>query len=133
MNRRLLLGVLLFVALFSAGTIASRGVNVAPQKQWAIVNFVNPVRVADQILMGPHLFVHDDAKMAAGEACTSVYRFDPKGGPKEKVLEFHCRPVQRDVCAKSTFTIVPQTVDMPRVTEYQFAGDSEGHGIPTKE
>jgi hypothetical protein len=133
MKSRLLLGGLLVVGLFSVGTVASRGTEVASQHQWTLVNFANPVRVQGLFLMGPYLIVHDDAKMARGEACTSIYRFDRQTGPKEKVLEFHCRPAQREVCATSKFTIKSDpNGGVPHLAEYQFAGDSEGHGVPQK-
>ena len=133
MKSRLLLGGLLIVGLFSVGIVAGRGVEVASHRQWTLVNFVNPVQVKGQFLMGPYMILHDDAKMARGEACTSIYRFDRQGGPKEKVLEFHCRPAQRDVCPTAKFTITPNpNGGIPKLAEYQFAGDSEGHGVPEK-
>lgn len=133
MRSRIIVGALLLVAVFSVGALATRGDGVAPPRQWTIVNFPSPVKVADQFLMGPYLIIHDDLKMARGEACTSFYRFDPRTGPKEQVLEFHCRPAQREVCEKSTFTVVPDlAAGVPRLIEYQIAGDSEGHGVPAK-
>ena len=130
MKSRVLLGVLL-VVVFSAGTFATKGDHVAPSRQWALVNFVDPVRVSDQLLMGPYMILHDDAKMARGEACTSFYRFDPKTGPKEEVVSFHCTPTEREVCATAKLTTVrnPDTLIL-NLTEYQFAGDAEGHGVP---
>jgi hypothetical protein len=130
MKSRILLGVLL-VVVFSAGTFATRGDQVAPSRQWTLVNFADPVRVSGQLLMGPYLIIHDEAKMARGEACTSFYRFDPKTGPKEEAVSFHCRPQDRKVCATATFTTVrdPYT-GIQNLTEYQFAGDAEGHGVP---
>jgi hypothetical protein len=51
-------------------------------------------------LIGVHLIVHDEDKMMRGEPCTALYRVGTKKRPVD-VLE-----------------------------EYQFAGDSEGHGVP---
>src|SRR4029079_5904288 len=81
--------------VLAVGTIATSGDAVAPPRQWAVTNFVDPVLVSDQILMGPYLIVHDDAKMAHGQPCTSFYRFDPAKGPQEEVLSFHCTPATR--------------------------------------
>jgi hypothetical protein len=134
MKSRILLGVLL-VVVFSAGTFATRGATRGDQtglsRRWTLVNFADPVRVSGQLLMGPYLIIHDDAKMARGEACTSFYRFDPKTGPKEEAVSFHCSPAERQVCATATFTTIrdPYT-GIQNLTEYQFAGDAEGHGVP---
>ena len=61
---RIIVGAFLLFGLLAAGTIATSGDGVAPPRQWAITNFIDPVLVADQILMGPYLIVHDDTKMA---------------------------------------------------------------------
>lgn len=134
MKSRIVLGALLAIGLLSVGTHASRGVNVAGARQWTIANFVNPVNVHGQVVMGPVLIVHDDEKMAKGEACTTFYRFDPSRGPREEIVSFHCTPVQRDVAGETTFTVVnsPNDGTCKRLVEYQIAGDGEGHQIPEK-
>lgn len=132
MKGHICIGTLLLVGLFGASTFATRGDNVGPARRWAIVNFPSPVQLGDQYLMGQYLFVHDDAKMARGEVCTSIYRFDPKTGPKEEVIAFHCQPAQRPLCDRATFTVRDRGPEIPMLTEYQFAGDSEGHGVPGK-
>ena len=134
MRSRIIVGSLLLVGVFASGTMATSGQGVAPARQWALTNFIDPVLVTDQILMGPYLIVHDDARMERGEPCTSFYRFDTAKGPQEEVVSFHCTPANRKLTDKLTFT---QTGPVPnlgiaRVTEYQFAGDCEAHGIPTK-
>jgi hypothetical protein len=133
MRARIIVGVVLLVALLGVGTSVSRAGAVAGSRQWTLVNFVDPVRVKDQILMGPVLIVHDDAKMARGEACTTFYRFDPSKGPKEELVSFHCRPEARDKVDQTTFAYAEtQTVGCKRLVSYQIAGDSEAHGIPSK-
>ncbi len=130
MRSRFFVGALVLVGLAGAGAFAS-GAKAAPTKQWSIVRFANPVRVNGDLLMGDFLIVHDDAKMARGEPCTTFYRFIPGKGPQEEVLAFHCRPTQRDTCARTTLSYTYDPVlGIYKVTEYQFAGDSEGHGIP---
>ena len=101
MRSRIIVGSLLLLGVFAAGTIATTGDGVAPPRQWATANFTDPVLVADQILMGPYLIVHDDAKMERGEPCTSFYRFDPVKGPQEAVLSFHCTPANRTLVGKT--------------------------------
>lgn len=134
MRSRIIVGSLLLLGVFAAGTIATSGDGVAPPRQWGIATFTDPVLVTDQILMGSYLIVHDDAKMERGEACTSFYRFDPAKGPQEEVLSFHCTPVTRQAPDKLTLTKSEgkSAVGIARLTEYQFAGDCEAHGIPTK-
>jgi len=130
MKTRIIVGIAVLVGMFGVSTFATRGDGVGPSKRWAIVNFVSPVQLGDQYLMGRYLIVHDDAKMARGEACTSVYRFDPTTGPQEEIVTFHCRPVQRELCDKTTITVKDRGLDIPVLLEYQFAGDVEGHGVP---
>ena len=134
MRSRIIVGSLLLLGVFAAGTIATSGDGVAPPRQWGITNFTDPVLVTDQILMGPYLIVHDDARMERGEPCTSFYRFDPGKGPQEEVVSFHCTPANRKLVDKLTFTQTERHphIGIPRVTEYQFAGDCEAHGIPTE-
>src|SRR6185369_1738600 len=113
--------------------IATSGDGVAPPRQWAIATFTDPVLVTDQILMGSYLIVHDDAKMERGEACTSFYRFDKVKGPQEEVVAFHCTPANRPVADMLTVRLSDplQGIGIPRLTEYQFAGDCEAHAVPT--
>ena len=130
MKSRIFVGVLALVGLSTVSGVASRGDSAGPARRWAIVNITSPVQLGDQFLMGKYLIVHDDGKMARGEACTSIYRFDPARGPREEVVSFHCVPSQRDACANTTLTILGRGTDVPRLVEYQFAGDAEVHGVP---
>jgi hypothetical protein len=134
MRSRIIVGSLLVLGVLTAGTIATTGNGVAPTRQWAIANFVNPVLVDNQLLMGKYLIVHDYARMARGAACTSFYRFDAVKGPQEEVVSFHCTPVHRNIVnrLKLTQSAPIDGVGIPRVTEFQFEGDCEGHAIPTR-
>ena len=84
--------------------------------------------------MGSYLIVHDDAKMERGEPCTTFYRFDPAKGPQEAAVSFHCTPALKPVVDKLTLTQSESNpaVGIRRLTEYQFPGDCEAHGIPKK-
>jgi hypothetical protein len=128
MRSRIIVGAFLLVGSLGAALLA----NGAATKQWSIVNFPEPVQVVDQIVMGPVLIVHDDVKMAEGEPCTTFYRFDTRRGPQEAIVSFHCQPVQREFAAKTTFTTVDNMAGCRRLVEYQIAGDSEAHGIPSR-
>ncbi|MGE5242696.1 MAG: hypothetical protein ACM3SQ_00525 [Betaproteobacteria bacterium] len=132
MRTRVLVGVFLLVASLGAGTLATSGDGVAPLKQWALVNFVEPTRVGSDILSGTYLIVHDDIKMERGEPCTTIYRWDPVRGPREAVVSFRCHPALRNVAGRLTLT-VRRLRDLGsgcRLIEYQFAGDAEAHGVP---
>ena len=132
MRSRLIIGVFILMAVLGAGAVATTGDGVAPAKQWAAVTFINAVKVDQMALMGPYLIVHDADKMARGEPCTTFYKFDPKKGPQEAVVTFMCVPVHRKVVNRTTLTIVSQLnpSDVQTLKEYQFAGDTEGHGVP---
>ena len=134
MRSRMIVGSLLLLGVLSAGSLATRGDGVAPPRQWALASFTDPVLVASQILMGPYLIVHDDAKMERGEPCTTFYRFDLAKGPEEAVVSFHCTPALRKVAGTLvlTQTDVNPAIGIRRLTEYQFAGDCEAHGIPAR-
>ena len=72
MRTRIIVGVTLMIALLGAGTYVSRAGEVGGRRQWTVINFVDPVQVKDQIMMGPVLIVHDDEKMGRGKACTTL-------------------------------------------------------------
>ena len=125
MKSRIIVGVLLIMGGFSVGSGATG------LRTWTQVNFTDPVLVAGRFVMGPTLIVHDEEKMARGEACTTFYRVDPARGQQEAIVSFHCTPVQREVAATTRLTL-SQTplIGCKRLVEYQIAGDSEAHGVP---
>jgi hypothetical protein len=133
MRLRILTGVFLLVALAGASAVAARGTSfVGPDKQWTIANFQDAVLVKGRFVMGPVLIVHDSAKMARGEACTTFYRFDPARGPREEILSFHCQPRNGQAAATTAFTTALTAPGCKRLVEYQIAGDVEVHGIPER-
>jgi hypothetical protein len=134
MRSRIIVGSLLLLGVFAKLGPSRRRRRRSRRQQWGIATFTDPVMVTNQILMGSYLIVHDDAKMERGEACTSFYRFDPAKGPQEEVLSFHCTPATRQAAATLTLTKSERksAVGIARLTEYQFAGDCEAHGIPIK-
>ncbi len=127
MASRILVAAFLFAGVLTAQDGAS-----ARARQWAVAYLAEPTLVGSTIVQGPVLFVHDDAKMARGEPCTSIRLFDPEKGPAEELVSFHCIPKTRPVAARFTVTTKPN-VELGFgciLTEYQFAGDAEGHGVP---
>jgi hypothetical protein len=143
MRSRILFGVLLALGLLSPATFATSGAHVAPGRQWAIVDFGRTTAVSGALLnAGRYLIVHDAEKMARGDACTTFYRFGESGnGAQEEAVSFHCIPRERDVAGTTTLTLDTVAGDTAgctyswgytndRLTEYQFAADPEGHGVP---
>ena len=104
----------------------------APAVKWAAVNLTDTVSIAGAFVSGPVVFVHDDARMARGEPCTSVHRFVPDKGIGEELVAFHCKP--RWGKAPGAFTKSTSRVPNgpPVLTEYQFAGDEEAHLVPVR-
>jgi len=128
----MLVGAVLMVSLLAVAGMASNGAR-ASSRQWAIVTFPDPVMVQRNLLMGSYLVVHDDARMARGEPCTSIYRFVPGHGPQALEVEFMCKPEQRIVCDKTTLSVRRNAATgFNEVVSYQFAGDSEVHRIPKR-
>jgi len=107
----------------------SEAATVTATKQWSIVNLAEPMLVNRTFVSGPVLIVHDDAKMARGEPCTTFYRFEPGVGPKEELVSFHCKPRRGHVAATTTLT-TSKDLGPLRLVEYQLGGDSEAHGVP---
>lgn len=133
MRPRIIVGVLLLIGLAAAGTLFASGDHyVGPDKQWTVANFAEPVRVQGQFVMGPVIIVHDSAKMARGEACTTFYRFDRVVGKKEALVSVHCSPRPAAPVATTTFATMSTEPGCKRLVEYQIAGDSEAHVLPTE-
>ena len=133
MRSRILAAAFVLVVVLGGGAVATSGDRVAPARQWAMVYLAEPTLVGSTIVQGPVLFTHDDTKMSRGEPCTTVHLFEPSKGPVEEIAAFHCISTPRRVVGK--FTIRTRPNDELRfgcvLTEYQFAGDNEGHGVPT--
>ena len=124
----------LFLTLVAAtvliGTPAAGSKTVVGNKQKATVQFNDPVILQGVMLKGEYLFVHDDAAMTRGEACTRVYKGNAEISNK-LIAAFHCVRIER---AKSDYFAVRMNQVAPgvtQVTEYQFKGDTEAHGVPT--
>ena len=123
-------GLLLIGALFVVGATSSAGVARQAKMQKAVLQFNEPVKLLNVILQGEYVIIHDDQKMAQGEPCTYVYTRE-NGQQGKLVVSFHCIPVQRE--ATDHFTVVvgydPAT-RLPEMSEYRFAGSTEGHQVP---
>jgi hypothetical protein len=134
MVARAIVAALLLVGTLVPVSTAMNGDRTPRHHQSAMVRFERPTWVAGELLIGSYLIVHDEDKMTRGEPCTALYRVHQGTLPLEEVVSFHCIPHEREVVPAFTCTIKSNpalgidTVDT--LTEYQFAGDSEGHGVP---
>ena len=101
------------------------------KKQRATMRFDKATTVHGVVLTpGQYLFVHDDAAMARGDACTLIYKGDTATANK-LVVSFHCTPAER---RKADSFVVRSAEPSPGVVvlrEFQFKGDTEAHLIPT--
>jgi len=120
------------VAIVAAGVFTAAAGSAAPRRQWAVATFARSTWVTDRRLVGSYLIVHDDDRMARGEPCTSFYRVGTGGlYPFDEVVSFHCIPRQRKPVRAFSMTVASNEItETDRLLEYQFAGDSEGHGVP---
>jgi hypothetical protein len=128
--------LLLFTALLSVvilSNISAPSVtNAASVKEKAVVKFDGKVTLMDIPLKGEYLFVHDDAAMVRGEACTYVYK-----GVEEKqenlIVYFHCTPRVRAIAAHFIVRTLEVAPGRYEVREFQFAGSPEGHLVPVSQ
>lgn len=127
MKTLILLFALLCAITLGAGATISGKAPVEGKKR-AVMQFVEPVRLMGVTLKGEYLFVHDDAAMARGEACTFVYQ--GKAAIDSKlVVSFHCNPAER--LKVNSFTVrMSNAGGVNELREYQFAGDKEAHMVP---
>ena len=132
MGSRFLITVFLLASVLTFGTVATSGDRSSPVRQSAIVYLSEPTLIGSTIVQGPVLFTHDSARMKRGEPCTTVHLFEPLKGPTEEIAAFHCIPTPRSVARKFTLRTRPNvTWNFGCIlTEYQFAGDTEAHGVP---
>ena len=111
------------------GSVSWTSTAATDQKRHAVAEFSEAVTVQGVVLKGKYLFVHDDAAMNRGEACTYIY----KGVAEERdklVTSFHCIHIER---AKAKNFIWRTRETMPGIielTEFQFKGETAAHGVP---
>jgi hypothetical protein len=111
--------------------LAVTAVAAVPTRQAAVVRFLNPTIIAGAAVMGPVVFEHDDARMARGEPCTTVYHYDAKRQARGKVIvEFMCQPKFAEVPKEFVARCIKAPAGPDRLMEYQFKGDNEAHGVP---
>jgi hypothetical protein len=131
MRSRIFVSTCLLVAMLVPGALATDG-DHGPALKAATVYLTEPTLVGSTIVQGPVVFIHDDTKMALGEPCTTVKLVEPGRGPLEEIASFRCIPTPRAPVNKFTLRTRPNTeLGFGCVlTEFQFAGEHEGHGVP---
>lgn len=124
--------VSLLLCRLGVGVAAATRGGSAAVRQWAVVYLREPTLIGSTIVQGPVIFSHDEEKMARGEPCTTVQLFEPGLGPAEPIASFHCTPIRRPSVSMFTIRTRPNTQDGIGcvLTEYQFAADAVGHGVP---
>lgn len=112
------------------GFLAASTLDAVPTRRAAAVRFLRPTVIAGSFVLGTVVIEHDDAKMARGEPCTTVYRYKSDNELGEPIVSFMCIPQQRPVATKLEVTLVQNPSWPDRLVEYQIAGEHEGHGVP---
>jgi len=98
-------------------------------KQKAVTQFATPVTVQGVVLKGEYLFVHDDAAMNRGDACTFIYKGAAEA-PDKLVASFHCTHVQRSMVKHFIVRTLETAPGHVELREFQFGGETAGHAVP---
>ena len=132
MKRMIMAIPLLVLALAFVGVAAANGVTKKPQREEAVVEFTETVKLQGVLLRGQYLIYHDDEKMEAGKPCLYIYTM--KAGKRDKlVIAVHCEPVDRKQAKEFTVLLAPRNsaYTVREVREIQFAGFAKAHRIPS--
>jgi hypothetical protein len=122
----------IFVALGAlvVATFALEANAASAKRQRATMRFDKAVTVHGVVLTpGRYLFVHDDAAMERGDACTMIYKGDAVRANK-LVVSFHCTPAERTKANHFVTRSAEKPGGVVELLEFQFKGDTESHLIP---
>ncbi len=131
MKRLFIIGSLVLLVTAFASSFVPRSQASESERQSAVFEFKERVKLRGVYLTGKCLFVHDEKLMAAGQPCTEIYSYE--GNRRGELLtSFHCTPVARGKVSQFTLTSVWRGAphNIREVREYQFAGSTEGHQVP---
>jgi hypothetical protein len=129
--KRMILAIPLLLASLAFITAPAAGMTGNPQREEAVVEFTELVKLQGVLLRGEYMIFHDDAKVAEGEPCLYIYTM--KAGKRDQlVIALHCEPVEREMAKQFTVLLTPRnSAYMVReVREIQFAGSAKAHRIP---
>ncbi len=130
--KRMILAIPLLLASLAFITAPAAGMTNNPQREEAVVEFTELVKLQGVLLRGQYLIFHDDAKMGAGEPCLYIYTM--KAGKRDQlVIALHCEPVEREKAKQFTVLLTPRNsaYTIREVREIQFAGFAKAHRIPS--
>ena len=119
----------IFCALVLGGVSGKTTAATDLTKRSSVTEFTKPVMVLGVVLHGKYLFVHDDAAMNRGEACSYIYEGEVADRDK-LVVSFRCIHVER---AKATSFVVrsrENATGPAELLEFQFSGETAAHGVP---
>jgi hypothetical protein len=130
-----LLGTLSVIVALAVVTFGAAVSHAAPSRQMGVAFLEWPTWINGSLVQGSILIVHDEAKMDTGEACTTIYHYEAGKGPGKEITRFSCTPVQRNAVERLTVSCrrldMIGSVEINAMTEYQFSGETEGHGVPS--
>jgi hypothetical protein len=115
---------LIFGSLSWKSTAASVG-----QKRTGVAEFTKPVSVQGVLLQGTYLFVHDDAAMNRGDACTFIYQGVAEQRDK-LVTSFHCIHVERKQVKNFVWRTRENASGITELVDFQFTGETAAHAVP---
>ena len=130
--KRMILAIPLLLASLAGANTPAAGMTGNPQREEAVVEFTELVKLQGVLLRGQYLIFHDDAKMEAGEPCLYVYTM--KAGKRDQlVVAVHCEPVERKPAKEFNVLLTPRNsaYGVREVREIQFAGVAKAHRIPS--
>jgi hypothetical protein len=136
MKRLFLVGLVVAATAIIASAFASVAAAAPPGKEMSIANIPDKTKLLKATLQGKYIFVHDDEKMAKGEACMYVYEYSedqagkPEARPEKLVVSFHCQSVQRDKATQIVLTYGMLSADTFELREIQFPGSTNAHRVP---
>jgi hypothetical protein len=128
--KRMILAIPLLLASLAFINAPAAGMTGNPQREEAVVEFTELVKLQGALLRGQYLIYHDDAKMAEGEPCLYIYTM--KAGKRDQlVVAVHCEPVERKPAKEFTVLLTPRNFayGVREVREIQFAGVAKAHRI----
>jgi hypothetical protein len=129
MKTLFIFAALMLAVTFGASPLTTGRASHFHQKQKAVMRFNQPIELLGVTLKGEYLFVHDEAAMMRGEACTYVYKGNAEVASK-LVVSFRCLPAQRVKVSSFTVRTEQLAPGLSSLREYQYAGDTEAHVVP---
>jgi hypothetical protein len=121
---------LLLASLAFTNAPAANRMTGNPQREEAVVEFTELVKLQGVLLRGQYLIYHDDEMMEAGRPCLYIYTM--KAGKRDQfVIAVHCEPVERKQAKEFTVLLTPRNsaYGVREVREIQFAGFTKAHRI----